>query len=352
MNRNSTNLPLETNILDCFPRLGWVKEPTYIIALNKLGKSLKINWLGCKRDDLCSGLFGGNKVRKLDFLLASEPYCEAPAWTSIGATGSGHLVACTAAAKTLGRKFYPHIFWEPISEGVIDNLAFTVSGSAGLSFYRSRKAMILSKPSLFLKDRINGLPLIPLGATCAIGMLGFVRAGLELAEQVRNEELPEPNRIYAAYGTGGTVAGLSVGLALGGLKTRIRAIAVVERIFTTKYHINRLIAKLIKTLSDAGIKEAVEITPAPIDIDRSQLGPGYGAATKMSLIAVEVLKKTGINIEPVYTGKAAAAMLVDLKKGFDEPVLFWNTKRGPLPDIDDNWKEKLPGALKKRLKNI
>ena len=341
--------PFEPSMLNNFPRLGWVKESTPVTALPELAKSFKTSWLGCKRDDLCSGLFGGTKVRKLDYLLATSRFDKAQSWATLGAIGSGHMVACCAAARKLNKEINSYLFWESISDGILQNLAYISSVSDTIHFYRSRTTMVLSKPTLFLSDTIDKSAVIPFGATCPAGVLGIVRAGLELASQVWNGELPEPKRIYVALGSGGTVAGLAIGVALGGLDTSIHAITSVERIISMKFRLNKLISDTRSLLINKGLKEIEGIPPAPVYIDRSQLGKGYGFPTEESLNAVEMMKSEGIMIEPVYTGKAVAAMFKDLRSGLNDPVLFWNTMRGNLPENDGNWRSNLPVKLQNKL---
>ena len=84
--------------LAALPSLGWVKAPSPVMALPALAKHLKLGSLVVKRDDQLDALHGGNKARKLDVLLATPAFKDAPKWASLGAIGSGHLAACTAAA--------------------------------------------------------------------------------------------------------------------------------------------------------------------------------------------------------------------------------------------------------------
>lgn len=341
---------LAPEALDRLPRLGWVAGPTPVTPLPALAQQQKLGWLGIRRDDQCEFFPGGTKVRKLDFLLAQEPFADAPAWASVGAIGSGHLVACTAAATKLHRQLHASIFWEPVSEGVLENLAFTTVGPTKLTYFRSRVTVALRRPQVWLGRRVEGLPCIPPGATCAVGMLGLVRAGLELAEQVRAGELPEPQRLYVALGSGGTAAGLAVGLALGGLETMIHAVAVVERPLSTRHRLAGLIRSVQNCLQQAGLPGGEGIDPVRrVAIDRSQLGPGYGRTSREALEACELLARHGVALEPIYTGKAMAALLVDARKGGAATVLFWHTPRRALPPTPDSWREKLPPALARRL---
>ena len=104
--------------LAALPSLDWVKTPSPVMSLPGLAKHLRLGALTVKRDDQLDALQGGNKARKLDVLLATPPFNDAPAWASLGAIGSAHLAACTAAAQALGRRVEAHLFFEPLSNGV------------------------------------------------------------------------------------------------------------------------------------------------------------------------------------------------------------------------------------------
>ena len=209
-----------TAALAAIPRLGWAQEPTPITELPELAAELGLGWLGVKRDDLCTPLHGGSKTRKLDFLLAAAPWRDARGWRAMGAIGSGQLVACATAAGLLGKELRAHLFWEQPSIGVLDNLAHTASHASALRYHRSRVSLALTAPALLLGRGDAEWATIPPGATCLLGNLGLVRAGLELGEQVRAGVLPEPEVVYVALGSGGTAAGLAVGLGLAGLRSR------------------------------------------------------------------------------------------------------------------------------------
>jgi D-cysteine desulfhydrase len=333
--------------LDAAPRLGWVEEPTPITPLPRLAEALGLEFLGIKRDDLLAPLHGGTKPRKLDYLLAAPPFAAAEGWASSGGIGSGSLVALTAAARKLDKKLRAHVFWTPLSAGVTDNLAFTASGAARLSYYGSRTAMALRTPSIVIGGRAGGLPVVPPGATSPRGMLGLVRAGLELCAQIQAGEIPEPERLYVALGSGGTAAGLAVGLALGGVRTRVVAVGVVERMLSLAARVHGLAREVIDELVALGLP----VPEAPLDlvIERGHLGAAYAHVTEGSLAAVEALAKEGIGLEPIYTGKAMAALLDGAARDGAKRVLFWSTVRRALPEPDPAWREKLPPALRQRL---
>lgn len=335
--------------LDAVPRLGFIKEPSPVTPLPDLAKTLGLPYLGIKRDDLCGALNGGTKPRKLDYLLASEPFVSAPAWAAAGGIGSGNLVAITAAAEELGRSVRAHLFWTPLSSGIEENLAFIASGPAVISFYRSRVTLALRCPAVLTGPEVGGVPVIPPGSTTPIAMIGMVRAGLELSAQVRAGELPEPDHVFMAFGSGGSAVGLALGLALGGLRTSIVAVAAVERLLSMKRYAASLSRSLAAELARRGLKDLP--APAPIEIDHGYLGRGYAIATKDSLAACEALAKEGIRIEPAYTGKTMAALFHYARRGaITKNTLFWHTARREHLIPDTNWRDKLPPGLARRLR--
>lgn len=327
------------------PSVGWVRAPSPITRLEGLARHLGLDALDVKRDDLLDALHGGNKARKLDVLLATPPFRDAPKFASVGAIGSGHLAACTAAAAALGKTVDAHLFFEPLSAGVLENLAFVASGPTTLFAYQSRLKLALSRPAVLLSPVVDGVPVIPPGGTLPAAVAGIARAGLEVAAQVESGALASPDVVYCALGTGGTVAGLALGLGLAGVRTELRAVATVERLFTSHRALRKLIAQAAAWLRAQGV-DADERKAVPIRLVRNQLGAGYGIASAQSLAAVEVLRSEGVPIEPIYTGKAFAALLADAAAGrAPKRVLFWSTvRRSPLP-YDPTWRARLPPLL-------
>lgn len=334
--------------LDGIPRLGLVKEPSPVTSLPELATALGLPFLGVKRDDQSEPFHGGTKPRKLDYLLASEPFASAPVWAGAGAIGSGNLVAITAAAEELGRKVRAHLFWTPLSPGIEENLGFIASGPSTITFYQSRLALALRRPAALLGPEVDGAPVIAPGSTTPVGMIGMVRAGLELAAQVQAGELPEPDRVFLAYGSGGSAVGLAFGFALGGLRTAVVAVSAVERLLATRRQAASLTRALAAELGRHGLRGLPE--PTPLILDYGYVGRGYAIPTKDSLAACEALAKEGIRIEPAYTGKAMAALFHYARRGGLGNTLFWLTARRERPVPDPNWRDKLPPDLARRLR--
>ena len=153
---------LESTVrLDTLPRLGWSNEPTPVLEMPTLAADLGLDWLGTKRDDLTSPLWGGAKTRKLDYLLAAPPWGQAPAWASVGAIGSGQMVALTAASQQLGRDVEAFLFWEPLSAGVVDSLAYVASHARAIHYHHSRTSLALRRPGLLLARRYRDMAVVP-----------------------------------------------------------------------------------------------------------------------------------------------------------------------------------------------
>ncbi len=266
---------------------------------------------------------------------------------SVGAIGSGHLATLTAAAEALERALLAICFWEPLGPWVEENLAFTASGATELRFVPGRLGVALRYPGALARQTAAGRAVVPPGASSASGVLGMVRAGLELAEQIRRGALPPVDRVYIPLGTAGAAAGLSLGLALGGVRPALHAVAAVERLLSPHRRARGLVADALAAMQSAG-RHVPDVEPVPIRIDRRMLGPGYGHATEDSLRERAALSVHGIGLEPVYGGKAMAALRADAPDARGERVLLWLTSHRTLPRRE-GWESRLPPALRRRL---
>lgn len=321
---------LDRSSLAAIPRLGWAEEPNPVQPLEDLAREAGVGALWVKRDDLVGPLHGSSKTRKLDYLLAAEPWRSAERWASFGAIGSGHLAALCSAATLLGRQLDAYLFWEPLSRGVEDNLAYTATHATSLRYGPGPVSLVLRQPALLLAASLRGAVTIPAGGTHTIANIGLVRAGLELAEQVRAGLLPEPSRLYVALGSGGTAVGLAVGVALGGLRTRVHAVAVVPRAVSSAVRLRRMTRQLVAELArHVALPPGLAVEPPRVR--RGFIGGGYGVASAESVAAADRLRAEGVPAEDVYTGKAFACLWADRAELAGEQVLFWMTSRADDP---------------------
>jgi D-cysteine desulfhydrase len=336
---------LEPGALDALPSLGWIPSASPVVELGELARHLGAVSLWVKRDDRLPALAGGTKARKLDAILADPSFRRAGRFASVGAVGSSHLAACALAAAELGLGLDAYVFLEPITQGVLENLAATARASTRFVVHGSRTELALRSPSV-LRGKLDGVPVVPPGGSSPAGVAAMVRAGLELAEQVRAEELDPPDVVYCALGTGGTAAGLALGLGLGGLSSTVRAISVVEWPLSSKARLRALMAAAARYVGERAGLALDPTRAAPIELVRAELGPGYGEDSPRSRAATEILRREGVPAEPLYTGKAMAALLDDAARGrLPGRVLFWCTTHGPELPSEPHWRERLPPRL-------
>ena len=342
-----------SSFLDPLDRLGLIKTPAPLTALPALADELGLRSLTLKRDDLLPALGGGTKVRKLDLSLAQPAMHNAPRWSSAGAIGSGHLVALIAAGRALERPVDAHVFWEPVSTGVAESLAFIASFATRITVHRGRIAMGLAVPGLMVG---RGRGALPPGGSSPPGVAGVAMGALEIAAQIDAGSLPRPDHVVVPLGSGGAAAGLRIGFALTGLQPTIHAFSAVEPMFAGRGRIERLCEATVRWLADRGIW----VPPLPpLRIRLDQVGAGYAVPTSAGASAVSLLAaRTGrradpVALEEVYSAKAMAG-LIEGQSGrrtqLEGDVLFWVTPRrmAPLPSLE-GWQHRLPHWLTRRL---
>jgi D-cysteine desulfhydrase len=181
-----------------------------------------------KRDDLSARTLGGNKVRALELLLAGV----APGDTilTVGPTGSTHALAVAAHGADLGARTQV-ITWPQEGHAVAHATSRRLGELARVTAARSVAEAYLRAATRRLR---GGVHWVPAGGSVPLGALGHVDAALELADQLASTRLPRPDLLVVPLGSGGTVAGLLVGLALAGLPTRVVGVRVVPRIVANR----------------------------------------------------------------------------------------------------------------------
>ncbi|MEV5974887.1 pyridoxal-phosphate dependent enzyme [Streptomyces sp. NPDC051921] len=285
---------------------------------------------GTTRDDLwCkdesgygSGGWGGNKVRKLEWLLPEVRRHGARTLLTVGATGTNWGLAATLYARELGIDTVLALIDQPEDEHVREQLRRLRLSGATLHLTRGKWRTIASAPWLFLRHtRGSRLPYyLPAGGSAPIGVLGYVEAGLELGAQVAAGELPEPRHVVTAVGSGGTAAGLALGCALAGLRSRVLGVVVNDTLPLATSDLIRLAGRAAGVLRERGA--VLDVPPLRLASTRDHLGGGYGHPTPGATAAAGVAEGAGLRLDPVYTAKAFAAALTPALEG---PVLFLNT---------------------------
>jgi D-cysteine desulfhydrase len=295
--------------------------------------------------------FGGNKVRKLEFLLADALMHNAQSVMTYGAIGSNHVVATGACCKQLGLRCSALLTPQPVGEIVRRNLLLMRAYDIDIMLNPNRAIRNLQTVCSFVQSKYHHgqMPyLIPTGGSCPIGALGFVNAAFELREQIGQGLLPEPDYIYVPVGSCGTITGLMLGVRAANLKSRVVGVGVFPDAGADPYFVPQIVALLNQT--NLFIAEKDPSFPLFIwDADDVEMlldfgGAGY-AIPSLEAEDAKALFQTmeGVLLDTTYSAKAAAGMLDDIAAGSldNSVVLFWNTFCADAP-VDDATITQLP----------
>ncbi|UCE12761.1 MAG: pyridoxal-phosphate dependent enzyme [Candidatus Heimdallarchaeota archaeon] len=315
------------------PWISLVDSPTPVRRLTNLEEYLETDIsLWVKEDSLTSSKYGGNKVRKLEFIIADALQKEKNTIATIGGIGTNHGLATTIFGKDHDLKTVLYLIKQPITNHVLNNLKLDYYYGAELRYVKNYIGIGLN---FYFLDRLRRKQTywLSAGGSTPLGVLGYVNAVFELKKQIEKGTLPEPESIFVAAGTTGTMAGLELGIQLNGLRTRVFGVRVTDRMAATAGKVRSLGKKALKILRQDPKLRQLRYRPNFQLIDKFY-GGAYGRVTKEASEAVNVIKETeGLSLETTYTGKALAGLFEHVKqrkiKGSidDEPksVLFWNT---------------------------
>lgn len=303
--------------------------PTSAQRLEKLGKKLSRDDLFIKRDDLSAELYGGNKIRKLEFIFGEAIASGFKQVLTSGAAGSNHALAVALHGAKSGLKVTLMLFDQPYNDEISKNLLADYKSGAVMHLDSTYESHLVSLDKVINEIGADQIYVISPGGSSVMGVCGYVNAAFELKEQIESELIPEPQTIYVAMGTMGTAVGLILGLKAAGLKSKVVAVRVVPSFVSGHDKFVTLFESTNRMLHDKDPSfPLIELTHEDFVIDSDFLGMGYGHITTESSKAVQCLQKAeDIKLDGVYTGKAFASFLQaaanDKRNG---PLLFWNTK--------------------------
>lgn len=316
------------------PHVTLAELPTPVQRMERMERAVGADApaLFIKRDDRSSPVYGGNKVRKLEFVLARARQRGCPSVLTFGAAGSNHALATAIFAQQLGLRCISVLVRQPNAMYVRRNLLMHYRAGAELHHYSGMPGAAAGTIAALVRHglRTRRFPyLIPPGGSSPLGVLGFVNAGFELREQVAAGLLPEPDVVYVASGTMGTAVGLALGLCAAGLRTRVMAVRVTDAVFTSVRKARRLFDKTHRLLRRAAPDfPRCPFPSATFQFRHEFFGRAYALYTEEGMRAVRLLRDTeGISIEGTYTGKTLAALIADASAGNlrGKTALFWNT---------------------------
>ncbi len=308
--------------LAAIPHLSLIPAATPVEDLLRLRDALGVGpHIFAKRDDAIPFGFGGNKVRKLEYVVADAIAKGDDALVTVGGVQSNHARATAAVAAKLGMHCRLVINGQQPDRLTANALLDSLLG-AEVEYIPSRLERASASEIAMdrLRDEGRKPYFIPLGASNALGALGYVRAVGELLEQ-----MPAPDVIVHATSSGGTLAGIVAGCALHGLATRVIGVSADDPAADIKATVTRIIGGIGELLSPD-----TEISPSrPFIVDDTFVGEGYGIPSDASREAQQLMARNeAIFVDHTYSAKALAAMIAYLRAGRfhdDETVLFWHT---------------------------
>ncbi|MGA3084654.1 MAG: pyridoxal-phosphate dependent enzyme [Thermodesulfobacteriota bacterium] len=325
--------------------------PTPVANMNNLGKFIGHDNLWIKCDDRSSDIYGGNKVRKLEFILA-DALRRGSKWViTYGGIGTNHGLATTIHARRLGLKTSLVLIRQPLTDHVQENLLLDHYFGAKIHFAPTNLKGGLQTAGIYLRH--GKVYFIPPGGSSTLGSLGYVNAALELKKQIDDGMLPEPEYIFCALGSKGTLAGLMLGTRLSGMKTKVVGVRVAMEWVTDPHKTIRLANRMVSLMRKYDKNVApLKFTMDDILVTHDFFGAEYGAITREGEEALGLVGQTeGIKLDLTYTAKTMAAMLDFIKRHPEvssAPILFWNTYNGvDFTDVirKNNDHTRLPGTL-------
>ena len=318
----------------------WIKlteTPTPIEKLSNLGKELEFNSLYIKRDDICNSIYGGNKPRKFEFVLADILKKNRKNIITMGGIGTNHGLAQTILCrqvekvKNIKLNSYVFVFDQTLTSHVRKNLLLEQYYGSKLIYCKSMFSCILK--ILFKYIFTPKCYFVWPGASRPIGTIGFVNAAYELKEQIDKSIVPEPDYIFLPVGSTGTAAGLLLGCEMQKLKTKIYGVCVTDlkfcnsiKVVELAFNTWKLIKKYDKSIPNIERNDLFK----RLIIDTNYFGGEYGLPTSEGINAIKLLKRTeNLEFEPTYTGKTWAALIDFIKNNKenlkDKIILYWNT---------------------------
>jgi D-cysteine desulfhydrase len=329
-------VPREPLLHDCFPAL---RTTLPHVALGEGATPVRRLHAvdGCeawvKQDGRYGSIYGGNKVRKLEWVLADARRRGARTILTIGGLATNHGLATALYARRLELATALVLVDQPVDDHVRAQLERLRASGAAVHLTHTTPRTVAALPWLLARHADwRALPprlpyYLPVGGSSPVGILGYAEAGLELAEQVGAGALPEPAHVVVPVGSGGTLAGLALGLRLGGLRSRAVGVVVNDRMRLDAGRTARLAGRAATLLRRRGavLPGRAEVRPDDVSLVRDWLGPGYGHATRAGAEAAELLRGADeLALDPVYAAKAMAGLLGLARRGELDggPVLF------------------------------
>lgn len=328
-------------------------QATALERADHLGEAIGCDQLFLKRDDVSGGIYGGNKVRKLEYLLGEALASRCEAVVTFGSAGSNHALATAIYARQIGlpctailtdQEANPSVAW------TLRYLAWAGATIVPASHFGDVKVLANDVHRWYGAGKVYE---IPFGGSSWLGTVGFVAAGLELAAQLSALRVPGPDRIYVPCGTLGTAVGLALGLRLARLGSIVVAVKSIPRQHLTRDMLARFLANVNRKLNERDPSvPIVDATDRNFEVREEFAGYKYGLSTPECDEAVLLARERGgLHLDVSYSAKAFACIIADARSGKinRERVMLWltyNAKPSPA-EIGSITTENIPHEFQK-----
>ncbi len=317
-------------LLETLPRINLAFLPTPLEEASHLSATLGGPRIFIKRDDLTGLALGGNKARKLEFLMADAKQKGADVIITTGSSQSNHACMTAAAARVLGMEpilvLEKGVHTETQGNLLLDDL---LGAEVKMVDDSSLVSRTMEELAADLRSKGRKPYLIPRGGSCPLGAVGYVNAVSEICEQLDKQGL-KVQYLFAAAGSCGTMAGLIVGARY--FQAPFRVIGV-----STKLKKEELAGKIASLANETAqlLDMNLTFTPDEITIYDEYVGKGYGIPTPQTIEAIRLVAQTqAIFLDPVYTGKVMAGLLALIRQGrftTKDNIIFVHT--GGVPSL-------------------
>jgi D-cysteine desulfhydrase len=297
-------------------------------------------WLGrddvwMKRDDLISPLYGGNKVRRYEYVLAQAKRLGRGRLLTVGGLASTQAQATALFGRAHGFKVSTVFFDQPMTRFAREALLVNASAGVEMSYGGGYLRTVLKTIAAYRRDPSSYF--IPPGAANPLANLGYIDAMFELAEQVARGEMPRPDVIVLPTGSSGTLAALAIGARLLGWPTEVYGVRITLRIATNSFTIGRIAAATWSFLRKRARElSSQRLEPIRYRLLHDALGRGYGYPTEAAVAALPMVERLlGCSGEVTYSAKALVGLkeIAQSDEHARSTILFWNTLSSVRPDV-------------------
>ena len=326
-------------ILRTFPRYPLIEktsETRELLYLGEYMRALKPHFgaVYLKDDSRINSIYGGNKIRKLEFIIGDAMSLGTRELWTIGGLGSHHALATALHCQSLGIKCRVFHVPQPITVQVLSTLGALISADPTLHLMcrplegerlaHSVKRQLSSWLAAGERELGAAPYFVPAGGSSCLGTMGHILAAFELSREIDEGRIPMIDRIYVAAGSGSTLAGLALGLYIAQRPIEVVGVRVVSKSLVNERAIHRLIQGSVRLIEAQGAQLEGWEEGTRYRILKNHIGRGYGFETESGQKAKILCATDELALDSIYTAKAMGALIEEASK-LSGISLFWNT---------------------------